>query len=432
MEFLPFFLILMTTVLFAAAFRRFQLPWVLSLITAGMIIGPYGLEIAETTPTISFLSQIGLIFLMFMAGLETRFDSFKQLRGDIAWLSSLNGLIPLVAGVALGYFLGFSLTSSLLLGIIFMSSSIAVIIPTLESLGLTKAKLGRTIIASTIIEDVASLVLLSILLQYVNPVTSLPLPSFYFLLFLIMIGFAYALPRLRALIPVRRDEKDLFESEVRIIFALMIGVVVTFDLLGLHPIIAGFFAGLVLSDSIKSDMIIDKLRTMSYGFFIPVFFVTVGMETNIMLLGDGLKVIGITAAIVLTSVLTKFLSGWVGGRILGFKQRESAIIGLATIPQLSTTLAVVFTGVETGLLPPTLITAMVILTIITTFIAPVGLRFFAQSHKWNDVNYALTKDWKCITLLERLCNSCGAHLLQTSDFDYTFRFLKLLPARPGA
>ena len=259
-----------------------------------------------------------------------------------------------------------------------MSSSIAVIIPTLESLNLSHTKLGKSIVASTIIEDVLSLILLSILLQSVNPVTALPLPSFYFLLALIMIGFAYGLPKIRALIPNRRDEKDLFESEVRIIFALMIGVVVTFELLGLHPIIAGFFAGLVLSDSIRSEILMDKLRTMSYGIFIPVFFVVIGMETNIQVFQDSLSVISLIAAVVLLSVFTKFASGWVGGKIIGFKNRDASIIGLATIPQLSTTLAVVFTAVETGLLPEELITAMVILSIVTTLIAPIGLRLVAK------------------------------------------------------
>jgi Kef-type K+ transport system membrane component KefB len=378
MEFLPFFLILLATVLFATAFRRFHLPWVLALITAGVVVGPYGLEVAEVTPTLGFLSQIGLIFLMFMAGLETKFDSFKELKYDIGWLSALNSLIPLAAGIALGFWFEFSLTASLLIGIIFMSSSIAVIIPTLESLNLTHTKLGKSIVSSTIIEDVLSLILLSILLQSVNPLTSLPLPSFYFLLALIMGGFAYGLPKIRALIPHHRDEKDLFESEVRLIFALLIGVVVTFELLGLHPIIAGFFAGLVLSESIKSEILIEKLRTMSYGIFIPVFFVVIGMETNIGILTESAAVLGLIATIVCVSVGTKFFSGWIGGKIIGFKNKEASIIGLATIPQLSTTLAVVFTAVETGLLPEELIAAMVALSIVTTLIAPIGLRILSK------------------------------------------------------
>jgi Kef-type K+ transport system membrane component KefB len=378
MEFLPFFLILLTSVLFALAFRRFHLPWVLSLITAGIVIGPYGFSLASVTPTLDFISMIGLIFLMFMAGLETRFDSFKALRSEISIIALLNGLIPFAAGVTLGYLLDFSLISSLLIGIIFMSSSIAVIIPTLENFDLVHKKLGKTIVSSAITVDVISLVLLSILLQTVDPITNLPLPSFYFILSIIMIAFAFGLPKIRGLFPKRRDENDLFESEVRIIFALMIGVVVTFELLGLHPIIAGFFAGLVLSKSIVSEILIDKLRTISYGIFIPVFFVVIGMETDITVFSESLNMTRIVLAIVFTSVVAKFASGWIGARLAGFNQKDAAVVGFSTIPQLSTTLAVVFTAVEIGLLPPTLITAMVILSIITTLIAPVGLRFLIE------------------------------------------------------
>ena len=229
-----------------------------------------------------------------------------------------------------------------------------------------------------------SLILLSVLLQSTNPVTTLPLPSFYFLLALIIGGFVYGLPKIRALIPKHRDEKDLFESEIRVIFALMIGVVITFELLGLHPIIAGFFAGLVLSESIQSDLLIDKLRTMSYGVFIPVFFVVVGMETNLTVFSNNSKsVITLISVIVLSSIAAKFLSGWLAGRIIGFSNHEAAIAGLATVPQLSTTLAVVFTAVATGLLPSTLITAMVMLSIITTMVAPIGLRFLASKYHSN-------------------------------------------------
>jgi Kef-type K+ transport system membrane component KefB len=351
---------------------------VVALITAGIVIGPFGLSIIEPNETLGFFSEIGLIFLMFMAGLETRFDSFRELKTEISTISFFNGAIPLVAGVTLGFLLNFSLVASFLLGIIFMSSSIAVIIPTLEHLELSHNKLGRTIVSSTIVVDVVSLVLLSILLQSIDPITVLPLPSFYFILTIIIVAFLYGLPRIRKLIPHRRDEKDLFESEVRIIFALMIGVVVTFELLGLHPIIAGFFAGLALSESIKSEILMDKLRTISYGLFIPVFFIVIGMETDIGVFSDSLSILGIVFAIVLTSITAKFFSGWISGLFLGFNQNQSALIGFATVPQLSTTLAVVFTAVELGLLEANIIVAMVVLSIVTTLVAPIGIRVLAS------------------------------------------------------
>ena len=191
MEFLPFFLILLVSVMFSFAFRRFNLPWVLALIVAGIFLGPYGFKLVEINTAIEFMGQIGLIFLMFMAGLETKLSSFRNFQKSIITISLLNSLIPFGVGYLIGFSFGFDIMASLLLGIIFMSSSIAVIIPTLESTKMINTKLGRSIISATIIEDIASLVLLSILLQSVNPITALPLPSFYFLLIVILICLKY-------------------------------------------------------------------------------------------------------------------------------------------------------------------------------------------------------------------------------------------------
>ncbi len=374
MEFLPFFLILLAGVLFSAAFRRFHLPWVLALIVAGITVGPHGFQLVELNPVIDFMGNIGLIFLMFMAGLEVKLEHFKEFGKKVASLAFINSVVPFVTGFAIGYFFSFGFIPSLLLGIIFMSSSIAVIIPSLESSGMLEKKLGRTIVSATIIADVASLILLSILLQSVQTITSLPLPSFYFLLIVILIAFWYGLPKIRGLIPRRRDEEDLFESEVRIIFVLLIGTVVTFELLGLHPIIAGFFTGLVLSGSIQSKIVLEKLRTLSYGLFIPIFFILVGVNTDISFFLQGSAHIWFVFIIVFGSIIAKFSSGWIGAHVVGFRKKDRLFVGFATIPQLSTTLAVVYTSVELDLLSNELVTAMVILSIVTTFIAPLALR----------------------------------------------------------
>lgn len=374
MSFLPFFLVLLVSVIFSSAFRRFHLPWVLALIVAGMTVGPFGFGFVELNPVIEFMGSIGLIFLMFMAGLETQLSSFREFGKGILVLSLLNGLIPLGVGFLIGILFGFKLVSALLLGIIFMSSSVAVIIPALEETGLIKKKLGRTIVASTIMVDIASLVLLSVLLQTLKPVTELPLVSFYFILFVILVALGYGLPKIRALFPHKQDEQDLFETEVRVIFLMLIGTVITFEFLGLHSIIAGFFSGLVLSDSIKSEILMEKLRTMSYGLFIPVFFVIVGFNTDLgILLQEGSTLV-LVLVILVGSILSKYGSGWLGARLAGFNTHEAYIVGVSTTPQLSTTLAVVYTAVELDLLKEDLVVSMVILSIVTTVIAPIALR----------------------------------------------------------
>lgn len=118
----------------------------------------------------------------------------------------------------------------------------------------------------------------------------------------------------------------------------------------------------------------EKLRTISYGLFIPVFFIIVGLTTDLSTLADGLSVFLLVAVIVISSILSKFWSGWFGARIAGFNKKEAYTIGVATTPQLSTTLAVVYTAVELNLLQSNLVVSMVILSIVTTIIAPFALR----------------------------------------------------------
>jgi Kef-type K+ transport system membrane component KefB len=374
-EFYPFFLVIFAAVLFSTVFHRFHVPWVIALILGGIAIGPHGLGVLESNATLDFIAQIGLVFLMFMAGLEVKFSTFQESKNDIWMISLFNGAIPFVIGFGIGYLFGYGFISSMLLGIIFISSSIAVIIPSLEASGLIGVRLGKSIVAAAILEDAASLVLLSILLQTLDPITSLPLPIFYLLLLFSLIALRWMLPKIQwFFVSGKYSERDLFQQELRTVFVILIGTVIIFELLGLHPIIAGFFAGFVLSGSIASETLKDKLRTISYGLFIPTFFIILGMKTDISVFARKEGVLLITTIVVFGSMVSKFIGGWIGGKLSGFTSRESALIGASTIPQLSTTLAVVFTGVELGLLRQELISPMVILSIVTVFVAPILMR----------------------------------------------------------
>ncbi|MAZ67759.1 hypothetical protein CL652_03250 [bacterium] len=383
MDFLPFFLVLLVGIVFSSVFRRFHLPWVVALMMGGIIVGPYGVGWVETTDTISFLGQVGLVLLMFMAGLETKLSSFEKLDSNTIALALVNGLLPFGVGFGIGLIFEFGFVPSALLGIVFVSSSIAVIVPTLESRGVLGSRLGRTILSAAIIEDVASLIFLSILFQTIEPTTSLPLPVFYLLLFAVLVTFRRLLPVLQLFFSPSDGgpSKDIFQRDVRVIFVLLTGTVISFELLGLHPIIAGFFAGLVLSDSIRSEVLIEKLRTLSYGVFIPIFFVVLGMETDISVFSAVGGAIVLTGAVLLGSILSKFISGWLGGRIAGFRGRESLVVGAATIPQLSTTLAVVFSGLQSGLFDQRLVAAMIVLSIVTTVLAPMLITYFMAQPK---------------------------------------------------
>jgi len=383
-QFFPFFVVLFAGVFFSGLFKRFHLPWAVALLIGGIIIGPHGLKLFEVDQTISFIGQLGLIFLMFMAGLETKLSSFNSSKKEILWLSFINGVIPFVVGFSIAILLGFGNVTALLLGIIFISSSVAVIIPSLESNNLISTRLGKDIIASTVVQDIVSLIFLSIFLQSFSPNTELPLPLFYLLLLISILLVRWAIPKVRWIFSVTTDERDkkFFQRELRSIFVILIGTVIVFELLGLHPIIAGFFAGLVLSDSIKSNILMDKIRTISYGIFVPTFFIVVGAQTDISVFAGSSGVFVLVALIVFGSILSKYVSGYYGARMINFSVPESKMFAISSIPQLSTTLAVVYTALELNLLNQSILTSMVVLSIVSTFIGPVMMRWLANSYTY--------------------------------------------------
>ncbi len=377
MSFIPFFLLMAAAVLFSSLFTRFQLPWVLALIVAGLVVGPYGFAVIEWNQTLEFFAEMGLIFLMFLAGLQTNLSAFKHFERDVAIVTLANGAIPFLIGFGIGVLAGFSLLAAVLVGVVFMSSAVAVVIPSLEAKGVMEWKVGRTIVSASVINDVASLLILSAILQVFEPTSDLPIWSFYILLVAALVGLRYGLPRLRALVPRFRDEQDLFESEVRIIFAMLFGTVVLFSALGLHPIIAGFFSGLILSDSLTSDILRHKLHTIGYGVFIPIFFISVGMTTDlsVVLATGGTMVLVIM--ITLGSIAAKFGSGYFAALWSGFPKREAVFLGVATVPQLSTSLAVVVTATQLELVPLELLSAIVVLSIVSTMLAPLAMQRIA-------------------------------------------------------
>lgn len=377
-EFFTFFVILAAGLLFSEAFNRLHLPWVTALIVSGILFGPDGFDMINGNAVTDFFSETGLVFLMFMAGLEINFKSFKRVGKPVAILTIINGVAPFFTALLIGYFFNLSGTATFLLAATLVSSSIAVIFPSLEGTDILKRRLGKTIIASTVILDIVSVTLFSVFIQQVAE-TRLPMPVVYIFLAVTLVLLRLSVPKLERYL-ARRDRQKL-EQELQLIIGVLIGTVVLFGLLGLHPAEAGFFAGLVLSDSVTSSVVKTKLHAMAYGLFIPVFFVMVGAEIDLGVFNNNEDVLWLTSAVVGGSIITKFASGWFGGRLSGFTNRESALIGVSTIPQLNVTLAVAVTAYGFALIDQNMLTALISLTVVTTLLAPPLIARFSTVAK---------------------------------------------------
>lgn len=350
--------------------KKLHLPWVAALIVGGIVAGPSGLNFIPINETIEFIAEMGIIFLMFMAGLEVKMSSFKETRKDIGYMAFVNGLIPFLVGVLIFQRLGYGSRTALLMGTIFVSSSIAVVTPTLEENGLINKKFGRAVISAIMLQDVASLVLVSVVLQGAQPSTSLPFFIFYPAVFVTIVALRLIIPHTKDLIIKMFKDDDMFQHELRLIFLMLLGTVVIFQFLGLHAIIGGFFAGLLLSEFVTDNVVIGKLRAISYGIFIPTFFVVVGLRTDIHMVTNFKTFIPLVLLTVGGSITSKLISGYLGARMINYNVKNSIYFGAASISQLSTTLAVAYTAEALGLIGADVHTTLVILSVVSTFLGP--------------------------------------------------------------
>ncbi len=373
-EFISFFIILLTALVFSQVFGRLHVPWIIALIAGGIIIGPHGLGVVTPDTTLEFFKDLGLVFLMFMAGLYVRFSGMKLVWKESVTIAGTAGVITFLTGLLTGFLLGYGAEVSILIGIIFISSSIAVLIPFLEKRGLLHSRIGQTAVSTIMIQDIASLIFLAVALQYLFATATMPLPVYVIIFLLTILGIGVAkwgIPRLKkALLHPTEEKKDVFERDLRLVFAVLIGMVVISEILGLHSIIGAFFAGIILSEAIVGTSLKEKIHVLAYGLFIPIFFVVLGTQTDPFIILRAEEGIFILIIIILASMISKFAGGWIASRLSGFTSSQSAFIGTSGIPQLSTTLAVVAVSQELGLLDDKLITAFIFLSVITTFTGP--------------------------------------------------------------
>ncbi|MBD3318666.1 hypothetical protein GF342_02035 [Candidatus Woesearchaeota archaeon] len=370
---LPLLIILFFALVIPEMFKRFHIPFMSSIILVGAILGPYGLGYVASNDVIEFFGFLGMTFLMFMAGLETDISQLRSVRLKIIIMAGLNGLIPFGLGVGIAQYFGYSWMTSLLLGTIFVSSSVAVVVPALESAGLFRKVVGQLILASILVLDILSLILLAIILQRVEGLSALGPAAFIIVLLGSIIGLLALTPHLAKFLLRKGLVPSGDERPIRAIVVLFIAVLAFFSAIGVHPILAAFLVGIPLAPIIRAGEVYTQIHTLGYGLFIPVFFFVVGMQLNfnIFLQFDVKNMIML--AIVFGLILSKFLTGFFGGLLARIGTTESTFFGIASTIQITTTLAVTFTASTLGIFDSVLVTSILLVSVITTIIAPLLL-----------------------------------------------------------
>ena len=368
--FLLFLIWIAAAFFFPVMLRRFQIPWVTAVIFAGIILGPYGLRVVNPEEVVmDFLATIGLVFLMFTAGLDTKFSVLKKMGKGVIYFSVLNFCIPFTTGCIVGILSGFGVFASLVLGVCFSSSSVGVIVPLLRELKV-KSKTKSTLMSALFLEDVISLLLLAVLLKAVASTSPIPLEFFPGALIVFLFIVLYVIPIIQEWLFWWGPKKDAFSGQIRAVFITLSLVALMAELIGVHAMVGGFLAGLILSDMLRRRRKLqENIFAISYGFLIPIFLLNLGMTTNIPTLfapGDAL----LTGLIVISLITSKSVSGFLGARLIGFPFRTSWAMGFMTIAQMSTTLATASLALQYEIFTEDVLASLVVLSIVTIVIAP--------------------------------------------------------------
>lgn len=384
-------IILLCTKLFGLATRKVQMPQVVGALLAGIILGPSVLGVVSETDFISKLAELGVIVLMFQAGLETDFKEIKKC-GKASFIIALIGVIvPLAGGFLLGMIFNndgniFSISNkkfleNIFIGLVLTATSVSITVETLQEMGKLRTSSGTAIMSAAIIDDIIGIVLLTV-------VTSLRDSSIHigivllrilvFFIFCIAIGLL-ARQLFNILIAHHGPKKRIA------IFAFSFCLILSFlaeEYFGIANITGAYIAGMALSNLYHSEYIENKIDSLSFLLLSPVFFASIGIGVTIQSTDTTLMIF--TVALIVAAIMTKIYGCSLGAELCGYDKNQSLQIGIGMISRGEVALIIANKGAVLGLLSKQYFTPIIIMVVVTTLITPILLKMvFKSSYRDN-------------------------------------------------
>jgi Kef-type K+ transport system membrane component KefB len=371
-------IIIVAAKLFGLIARKFKTPQVVGEIIAGLIIGPSLLGWVETTDFLSEMAAIGVVLLMFTAGLETDLKDLKE-TGVTAFFVALMGVFtPLVFGTVMYLcFYGFDgfgtdkFLEALFIGTIMTATSVSITVQALRELGYLKGKLGTTIVSAAIIDDVIGIIVLTIVLGMKNGGSSILETLIKTLLFFVLaIGAGVIVYRLFK----AYDKKYPHTRRIPIMglaFCLVLSYVAE-KYFGIADITGAYVAGVILCNMRDSEYIAEKMDINSYMLFGPVFFASIGIKTNIR--EFTLDILLFSVVFVIVALLSKIIGCSLVGKIAGFNWPDSLKMGVGMMTRGEVALIVSQKGLAAGMIEPVYFMAVIMLIIVSSIATPMILK----------------------------------------------------------
>lgn len=370
---------------------RFGQPTMLGEIAAGILLGPSCLSFIAYTPEIKAIADIGVLLLVFMAGMEMKLGAlWNSFRGRSLWVSATGFVVPLLAGILVGHLFGLDSTRTIFVGLCIAITALPVSVRILMDLGKLQTDIGQKIISAAVANDVVSLLALGIILDVKGEPGSIEG-------FLVSVGRSLGKAVLFMLVVaivarlIRRYSLSRFfvtssifeklasrlrgnESRFAVVLLFVIAFASFSEFLGLDFVVGAFFGSMLLTHEALGPenfkQIEQTASNVTMGFLGPIFFAAIGLQFNAYTLRDW----GLTMAILFASFAGKILGGYFGGRLARMNNAESWALGLGLNGRGLMELVIANIALANGFIGQQLFTILVLMAVLTTFVTPMLLR----------------------------------------------------------
>ena len=327
--FLDLALILLSTKLLGLLTQRFQLPQVVGALLAGLILGPAVLNVIHETEFIKDTAEIGVIVMMFCAGMETDVKELKN-SGKAAFIIALIGvLVPIGGGFALAYFFNRPgvidsdanasiFLQNMFIGVILTATSVSISVETLKELGKLKTRSGNAILGAAIIDDVLGIIALTVISSMADPSVSIWIVLLQILGFFVFVAVAGFLFYKFYIHWVVKAEKGMHRHVIiAFVFCLLMSFVAEVAF-GVADITGAFCAGVIISMTQRSQYLNSKFDVLSYAYLSPLFFASIGLQVTLPQMTPA--IIWFSVLLIVVAVLTKVLGCGLGAKLCHYQK----------------------------------------------------------------------------------------------------------------
>ncbi|MDM0675258.1 cation:proton antiporter [Clostridium perfringens] len=383
-------LILISTKLFGLITKKVRMPQVVGALVAGVILGPAVLNVLSETEFIQKLAELGVIVLMFTAGLETDINQLKKTGKASFIIAVLGVIIPL----AVGFFIASifnkgndvnTILQNVFIGIILTATSVSITVETLKEMGKLNTREGNAILGAAIIDDILGIIALTITTSLADPSINVIIVLAKIVMFFIFAGFAGYLFHWAFIKLDERYQRDLRRFVIiAFVFCLLLSFCAE-EFFGVADITGAFIAGLVISDSNRSKYLNSRFETLSYMLLSPIFFASIGIKVQLTAMTKTIFIFAIL--LLLVAILSKVFGCALGAKLCRYSNREAIQIGTGMISRGEVALIVANKGIAMGLMLPEFLAPVVIVVVVTTIVTPILLKVvFNNKSKSVDLN----------------------------------------------